>query len=175
MTIKRIAKHLLMTHWQVNQAVPRPTLIAIEKAIKASHSAPVGEIRFAVEGALHSVGLGHPDVLRLTGHQHVTHVAAVLRHAPRRDDHALAPDIRGLVGHGGAGHPPDDGKPLCELTHSLRTIRIIPIHREFIKYHRVNVRAGPELTFDDFKSVVIDDVNICVLGQMAQSLLLSPV
>ena len=57
MTIKRIAKHLLMTHWQVNQAFPRPTLIAIEKAIKASHSAHVGEIRFAVEGALHSAPL----------------------------------------------------------------------------------------------------------------------
>jgi uncharacterized membrane protein len=52
MNIKRIAKHLLMTHWQVNRAFPRQTLIAIEKAIKASETAHVGEIRFAVEGAL---------------------------------------------------------------------------------------------------------------------------
>ena len=41
-----------MTHWQVNRAFPRQTLIAIEQAIKASETAQVGEIRFAVEGAL---------------------------------------------------------------------------------------------------------------------------
>ena len=54
MNIKRIARHLLVTHWQVNRAFPRQTLIAIEKAIKASKAAHVGEIRFALEGALHS-------------------------------------------------------------------------------------------------------------------------
>ena len=52
MNITRIAKHLLMTHWQVNRAFPRDALIAIEEAIKASETAHVGEIRFAVEGAL---------------------------------------------------------------------------------------------------------------------------
>ena len=52
MDIKRIAKHLLVTHWQVNRAFPRHTLTAIEQAIKASETAHVGEIRFAVEGAL---------------------------------------------------------------------------------------------------------------------------
>jgi uncharacterized membrane protein len=52
MNIKRIAKHLMMTHWQVKRAFPRHTLIAIEQAIKASETAHVGEIRFAVEGAL---------------------------------------------------------------------------------------------------------------------------
>lgn len=57
MNIKRIAKHLLVTHWQVNRAFPRQTLIAIEKAIKASEIRHVGEIRFAVEGALHSTPL----------------------------------------------------------------------------------------------------------------------
>ena len=41
-----------MTHWQVNRAFPRQSLIAIEQAIKASETAHVGEIRFAVEGAL---------------------------------------------------------------------------------------------------------------------------
>jgi len=41
-----------VTHWQVNRAFPRQTLIAIEQAIKASETAHVGEIRFAVEGAL---------------------------------------------------------------------------------------------------------------------------
>ena len=48
----RIVKHLLVTPWQVNRAFPRHTLIAIEQAIKASETAHVGEIRFAVEGAL---------------------------------------------------------------------------------------------------------------------------
>lgn len=52
MNIKRIAKHLMMTHWQVKRAFPRQTLIAIEQVIKASETAHVGEIRFAVEGAL---------------------------------------------------------------------------------------------------------------------------
>ena len=41
-----------MTHWQVKRAFPRQTLLAIEKSIKASETAHVGEIRFAVEGAL---------------------------------------------------------------------------------------------------------------------------
>ena len=54
MNIKRILRHLVMTHWQVNRAFPRQTLIAIEQAIKASEAAHVGQIRFAVEGALDS-------------------------------------------------------------------------------------------------------------------------
>ena len=57
MNIKRILKHLVMTEWQVKRAFPRDTLIAIDKAIKASEAAHVGEIRFAVEGALHSTPL----------------------------------------------------------------------------------------------------------------------
>ena len=52
MNMKRIARHLVMTHWKVNRAFPRDTLVAIERAIKASEAAHVGEIRFAVEGAL---------------------------------------------------------------------------------------------------------------------------
>jgi uncharacterized membrane protein len=57
MDIKRILKHLVMTEWQVRRAFPRDTLIAIENAIKATKTAHVGEIRFAVEGALHSMAL----------------------------------------------------------------------------------------------------------------------
>lgn len=52
MNIKRILRHLVMTHWQVKRAFPRQTLIAIEQAIKAGETAHVGEIRFVVEGAL---------------------------------------------------------------------------------------------------------------------------
>ena len=52
MNIKRISKHLVMTDWQVNRAFPSNTLIAIDRAIKASEAAHAGEIRFAVEGSL---------------------------------------------------------------------------------------------------------------------------
>ena len=52
MNIKRITKHLLLSHWQVNRAFPRQTMIAIEQAIKASETGHAGEIRLAVEGAL---------------------------------------------------------------------------------------------------------------------------
>ena len=57
MNVKRIIKHLLLTHWQVDQVFPRKTLNAIEDALKASETAHVGQIRFAVEGALHSAPL----------------------------------------------------------------------------------------------------------------------
>lgn len=46
-----------MTHWQVRQAFPRQSLIAIEKTIKASETAHDGEIRFALEGALDGTAL----------------------------------------------------------------------------------------------------------------------
>ncbi len=52
MKIKRIVKHLLMTRQQLRRAFPRSTLNAIEKAIHASETTHVGEIRFVVEGAL---------------------------------------------------------------------------------------------------------------------------
>lgn len=57
MNIKRIVKHLLATRGQVRRAFPRSTLITIENEIKASETAHVGEIRFAVEGALDGVPL----------------------------------------------------------------------------------------------------------------------
>lgn len=52
MGIPRIARHLLATRRQIHRAFPSSTLLAIEEAIKASRTAHVGEIRFAVEGAL---------------------------------------------------------------------------------------------------------------------------
>ncbi len=51
--MKRIARHLMTSPWMVKRAFPRDTLVAIDKAIKASEAAHRGEIRFAVEGALH--------------------------------------------------------------------------------------------------------------------------
>ena len=52
MKIKRIVTHLLLTDGQVRRAFPRSTLNRIEAATKASETAHVGEIRFAVEGVL---------------------------------------------------------------------------------------------------------------------------
>lgn len=57
MNIKRIVKHLLTTHGRVKRAFPRSSLIMIEEAIKASETTHVGEIRFAVEGALDGMPL----------------------------------------------------------------------------------------------------------------------
>jgi uncharacterized membrane protein len=57
MNVKRIVKHLLVTDGQVRRAFPRSALTTIEQAIKASESAHVGEIRFAVEGALDGMPL----------------------------------------------------------------------------------------------------------------------
>lgn len=53
MDMKRIVRHLLAARWMVNRAFPTDTLVAIDRAIKASEAAHRGEIRFAVEGALH--------------------------------------------------------------------------------------------------------------------------
>ena len=55
--IKRIARHLLMTHWQVRRAFSGQTLREIEAAIKASEAVHGGQVRFAVEGALHTSAL----------------------------------------------------------------------------------------------------------------------
>ena len=52
--MKRIARHLMATRGSVGRAFPAATLDVIDKAIKASEAAHSGEIRFAVEGALHT-------------------------------------------------------------------------------------------------------------------------
>ena len=52
MNIKRIAKHLLMTQWQVYKSFPAATLDAIEKEIKVSETLHAGEIRFVIEAGL---------------------------------------------------------------------------------------------------------------------------
>ena len=57
MNINRVARHLLLTHWQVKRAFPRRTMIGIERAIKASEVEHAGEVRFSVEGALDSAPL----------------------------------------------------------------------------------------------------------------------
>ena len=57
MDLKRIVRHLLVTHWQVKRAFPHRALSAIEQAIKAGEAAHAGEIRFVVEGALDGASL----------------------------------------------------------------------------------------------------------------------
>jgi uncharacterized membrane protein len=53
MTLKRVTRHLLSTHWQVRRAFPPRAREAIAAAIRASEAAHVGRIYFAVEEALH--------------------------------------------------------------------------------------------------------------------------
>jgi uncharacterized membrane protein len=57
MELNRFFRHLFMTHWRVNAAFPRRSLLAIENAVRESHRAHIGQVRFAVEGALHSAAL----------------------------------------------------------------------------------------------------------------------
>jgi uncharacterized membrane protein len=57
MDIGRILKHLVMTPWQERRAFPRSTLEVITHAIQVSENAHAGQIRFAVEGALHGAAL----------------------------------------------------------------------------------------------------------------------
>ena len=59
MDLGRILRHLAMTPWRERRAFPRATLAAIERAIKLAEAQHLGQIRFAVEGALHGAGLFH--------------------------------------------------------------------------------------------------------------------
>ena len=53
MNFMRIVRHLFIPPWRVRLAFPANSLRAIESAIRASEKAHAGEIRFAVESALH--------------------------------------------------------------------------------------------------------------------------
>lgn len=57
MNIRRFFRHLAMTPWRVRRALSPAALASIEALIAASESAHGGEIRFAVEGALHPLAL----------------------------------------------------------------------------------------------------------------------
>jgi uncharacterized membrane protein len=57
MDIGRFVRHLLVTHWQVRGAFPRKVLDSIAEATRISETAHAGQIRFAVEGALHTSAL----------------------------------------------------------------------------------------------------------------------
>jgi len=53
MSARRMLKHLFTPHWVVRRAFPRATLRRIEGAIRESERTHNGELRFAVEAALH--------------------------------------------------------------------------------------------------------------------------
>ena len=53
----RTLKHLLTPHWLALRPFPHSALAKIEQAVKASERLHRGEIRFAVEGPLHTVHL----------------------------------------------------------------------------------------------------------------------
>ena len=58
--MRRALNHLFTPHWLAMRAFPPATLAKIEHAVKASERLHRGEIRFAVEGPLHT------DHLRLS-------------------------------------------------------------------------------------------------------------
>lgn len=57
MNVTRLLRHLFMPHWRVRAMFPARTLRAIETAIGVCEATHAGEIRFAVEGALHPLAL----------------------------------------------------------------------------------------------------------------------
>ncbi len=57
MNLQRVLRHLLMTRWRQRRAFPPSALSAIGEAIAHSQSRHSGQIRFAVEGALHGMRL----------------------------------------------------------------------------------------------------------------------
>lgn len=64
MNIKRIAKHLLLSRWQLKRSFSKGTLLTIDRAIKSSETTHTGEIRFVVEGALDGAQLFNGQTAR---------------------------------------------------------------------------------------------------------------
>ena len=64
MNIRRVVRHLFTPHWIVQRAFPWPVLKAIEQAIAASEKKHDGELRFAVEAALHPGPLWRGETTR---------------------------------------------------------------------------------------------------------------
>lgn len=62
--MSRILRHLLTPSWRVRSLFPAPTLAAIETAIAACEKTHAGQIRFAVEVALHPLALWRGQTAR---------------------------------------------------------------------------------------------------------------
>jgi hypothetical protein len=82
---KRIARHLAVTRRTVNRAFPPRVLAAIDRAVKASEAAQGGEIRFAVEGALHI----EPLLRGQTARERAIEVFSLLRIWDTEDDNGV--------------------------------------------------------------------------------------
>lgn len=64
MNFTRVLRHLFMPPWRVRVAFPTSSLHAIESAIRAAETTHAGQIRFAVESALHLFPLWHDQSAR---------------------------------------------------------------------------------------------------------------
>jgi uncharacterized membrane protein len=64
MKFQRLMRHLFTPHWIVRRAFPARVLTAIEKAIASSEQTHDGELRFAVEAALHPAPLWRGQTTR---------------------------------------------------------------------------------------------------------------
>jgi uncharacterized membrane protein len=64
MNLQRLMRHLFTPHWIVRRAFPPQVLTAIEQAIAASEQSHDGELRFAVEAALHPAPLWRGQTTR---------------------------------------------------------------------------------------------------------------
>jgi uncharacterized membrane protein len=52
MKLSRVLRHLVLPHWSVLRAFPKPALGAIKRAIASSEASHQGELRFVVEAGL---------------------------------------------------------------------------------------------------------------------------
>jgi len=57
MPLQRMFRHFLMTHWRLRGVFSKSVLQAIESAIATAEKKHGGEIRFVVEGELHTLDL----------------------------------------------------------------------------------------------------------------------
>jgi uncharacterized membrane protein len=74
MDVARFFKHLFAPHWIVNRAFPGSALDAIEAAIDASEKTHDGEVRFAVEAALHPLHLWRGQTARQRAQELFAHL-----------------------------------------------------------------------------------------------------
>ena len=64
MNIQRVLANLMMPPWRVRQVFPAASLRVIEAAIRDCEMTHTGEIRFAVEAALHPLALWRKQTAR---------------------------------------------------------------------------------------------------------------
>ena len=64
MSLARISRHLVTTHWQLRRAFSPAVLAVIQSAIHESECQQSGQLRFAVENALHGRRLLHSQTPR---------------------------------------------------------------------------------------------------------------